>query len=123
MSYTKQTWADGSAGGTPLSATRLNHIEDGLANVYDKTESDARYANETDLAPVATAGTYTSLTAKPTLGTAAALNVGVASGVAGLGSDGKLPVAQLGGSRLIVLAAADPVPAGTVAGTVILRTA
>lgn len=30
MAYTKQTWANGKAGGTPLSATRLNHIEDGI---------------------------------------------------------------------------------------------
>lgn len=29
--YTKQTWINGSSGGTPLNATRLNHIEDGVA--------------------------------------------------------------------------------------------
>ena len=28
--YVKQTWANGSAGGTPLSASRLSHIESGL---------------------------------------------------------------------------------------------
>lgn len=28
--YTKQTWVDGPGGGTPLSATRLNHMEDGI---------------------------------------------------------------------------------------------
>jgi len=31
MTYSKQTWADGPSGGTPLSAARLNHIEDGIA--------------------------------------------------------------------------------------------
>lgn len=31
MSYTKQTWADGPGGGTPVSAARLQHIEDGIA--------------------------------------------------------------------------------------------
>lgn len=30
MTYTKQTWVNGSGGGTPISAARLNHIEDGL---------------------------------------------------------------------------------------------
>lgn len=30
MTYTKQTWANGSAGGTPISATRLAYIEDGI---------------------------------------------------------------------------------------------
>lgn len=38
MAYTKQTWTNGSAGGTPLSAARLQHLEDGLedaANVAD----------------------------------------------------------------------------------------
>ena len=36
MSYTKQTWVDGSAGGTPISAERLNHIEDGVSDAHDK---------------------------------------------------------------------------------------
>lgn len=31
MAYSKQTWKDGESGGTPISAKRLNHIEDGIA--------------------------------------------------------------------------------------------
>ena len=31
MTYTKQTWADGTGGGTPISAARLNYIENGIA--------------------------------------------------------------------------------------------
>lgn len=31
MSYTPQTWVNGSGGGTPLSAPRLNYLEQGLA--------------------------------------------------------------------------------------------
>lgn len=31
MLYEKQTWVDGAAGETPLSAERLNHVEDGVA--------------------------------------------------------------------------------------------
>jgi hypothetical protein len=30
MAYTKQTWANDAGGGTPLSAARLNYIEDGI---------------------------------------------------------------------------------------------
>lgn len=30
MAYSKQTWTNGPDGGTPLSAARLNHIEDGI---------------------------------------------------------------------------------------------
>lgn len=30
MSYTKQTWTDGAAGGTPVNAARLNYIEAGV---------------------------------------------------------------------------------------------
>lgn len=33
MAYTPQTWANGEGGGTPLSAERLNYIEQGIANV------------------------------------------------------------------------------------------
>lgn len=35
MSYSKQTWINTSAGETPLNATRLNYMEDGIANAYD----------------------------------------------------------------------------------------
>lgn len=30
MSYSKQTWADGELGATPITAARLNHMEDGI---------------------------------------------------------------------------------------------
>lgn len=33
MAYEPQRWVDGEAGGTPLSADRLNHIEQGIASV------------------------------------------------------------------------------------------
>lgn len=33
MAYERQTWADGEAGGTPITAARLNHIEEGIATV------------------------------------------------------------------------------------------
>jgi hypothetical protein len=30
MAYTKQTWSDGQAGATPITAARLNYIESGI---------------------------------------------------------------------------------------------
>lgn len=32
MAYEQQEWKDGEDGGTPLSADRLNHIEEGIAS-------------------------------------------------------------------------------------------
>lgn len=32
MAYEKQEWKDGEDGGTPITAERLNHIEEGIAN-------------------------------------------------------------------------------------------
>lgn len=37
MVYTKQTWATGTPGGTPLSAARLNIIEQGIADAHGLT--------------------------------------------------------------------------------------
>lgn len=40
MTYAKQTWNDDAAGGTPLSAPRLNHMEAGIESAhqqYDET--------------------------------------------------------------------------------------
>ena len=33
MAYTPYEWADGEAGGTPITAERLNHIEQGIADI------------------------------------------------------------------------------------------
>jgi hypothetical protein len=33
MAYEKQTWKNGKDGGTPVSADRLNHIEEGIAGI------------------------------------------------------------------------------------------
>ena len=33
MAYEPQTWADGPEGGTPITADRLNHVEQGIATV------------------------------------------------------------------------------------------
>ena len=33
MAYEPHTWADGPEGGTPITADRLNHVEQGIATV------------------------------------------------------------------------------------------
>jgi hypothetical protein len=38
VSYTKQTWADGPLGGTPRSAARLTHQEDGIKEASDRLD-------------------------------------------------------------------------------------
>lgn len=40
MAYNKQTWQNGEAGGTPISATRLNTMEDGI-EAASETAADA----------------------------------------------------------------------------------
>lgn len=37
MSYTKQTWADAPTGGTPITAARLNYMENGIADAATGT--------------------------------------------------------------------------------------
>jgi len=36
MPYTKQTWKNGSTGGTPLNKDRLGHMEDGIQEASDR---------------------------------------------------------------------------------------
>lgn len=56
MAYTKQTWANLVAGGTPLSAARLSHMEDGIeaAHLLERVlvmgKAGAVAATETDAA-------------------------------------------------------------------------
>ena len=72
MAYTKQTWADLPSKTTPINASRLTHIEDGIYNAADAAD-DANTAIG-NLATVASTGSYNDLSNKPTLGTAAAKN-------------------------------------------------
>lgn len=44
MSYTPQQWVDFPAGGTPISAARLNHMEDGIASAGSSAAADAAQA-------------------------------------------------------------------------------
>lgn len=86
------TNGSGALAASDVTAAELAHL-DGVTSAI-QTQIDAKAATSS-LATVATSGAYNDLTGKPTLGTAAALDAGSASGVATLGGDGKVPTAQL----------------------------
>lgn len=101
MAYTPQTWVDNPGGGTPLNATRLNHMETGIDGANDNADSALSAANTAS--SNASSAQTTANTANSTAGTALTtanaavpkslieakgdLVVGSASGVAG-----RLPV-------------------------------
>lgn len=96
MPYTQQTWNNGAAGGTPISAARLTVMEDGI-----HAASPGGLQTLTDAATVvyATGGVLTTL-AKVTLGGNRTLSI--TGAVAG--SAGTLIVIQDGtGSRTLTL--------------------
>lgn len=63
MPYTKQTWSNDEGGGTPLNATRLNYMEDGIEDASPQpavTNYFDRYSNGS---PVSTGvETHTDIT-------------------------------------------------------------
>ena len=44
MAYTKQVWRDLETGGTPITAERLNHIEDGIEENSQNWDSISHYS-------------------------------------------------------------------------------
>lgn len=64
MPYTKQTWSDGQAGGTPLSAARLNNMETGIDQAHDLYDLGvgATGTARVDMSESTTSTTYTVLT-------------------------------------------------------------
>ncbi|MBM1978246.1 hypothetical protein JQW35_13060 [Sulfitobacter pseudonitzschiae] len=93
---------DNLLAGAPGALDTLNELAAAIGDDADFagtiTAALALKANTADLTPVATAGTYASLTGKPTLGTAAALSVPVsgdaASGEVVKGNDSRLTDAR-----------------------------
>ncbi len=59
MAYEKQQWENGAEGGTPISADRLNHMEDGIADAeqdlgdYAKKSELGDYAKKSELGDLA----------------------------------------------------------------------
>lgn len=71
MAYSPQPWANRAAGGTPLSAARLNHMEAGIEDADERLTAAeaalAEKADSADLATVATSGAYADLTGRPVI--------------------------------------------------------
>ena len=55
IEYQEQTWVDGESGGTPISASRLGHMEDGIKAACDACDSDKWQSGDT----MSVAGLYT----------------------------------------------------------------
>lgn len=65
--YTPQTWVNGSAGGTPLNATALNRIENGIESMDDRVtflEDNAVTSTAIDSIVQMTQAAYNSLGTK-----------------------------------------------------------
>lgn len=73
MTYSPQTWNDGEAGGTPVSAARLTHMETGISNALASED------NLSDLDDDATARTNLGL------GDSAVKNTGTTAGTVAAG--------------------------------------
>jgi hypothetical protein len=46
VTYTPRTWADGSSGGTPITAADLNNIESGIVNALTTADASVTYAKK-----------------------------------------------------------------------------
>ena len=61
INYQEQTWVDGSSGGTPINASRLGHMEDGIKAACDDCDSDKWRSGDTmSVTGLNTAGYITS---------------------------------------------------------------
>lgn len=49
MAYSKQSWTDGTSGGTPVSAARLAHMEDGIGAALTPDQLDTTPLTPADL--------------------------------------------------------------------------
>lgn len=72
MAYVKQTWVDGSAGGTPISAARLGHIEDGIEAAADTADTAAADVSTKQERLIVRSGRVTSGNVNPLPNTAGA---------------------------------------------------
>ena len=113
--YTKQDWKDGTDGGTPITAARLAHIEDGIAghahSASDVT-SGTLSADRLPTVPIAHGGTGATTAA-------AALTALGAASASDLASVRDSVSQALGGKNLIYGAFTATVGAGNTTSTVV----
>lgn len=65
--YTPQTWANGQVGGTPLSAARLQHIEDGLTAIDNTFLAGWAASGSYQLTAITYDATYTTVVSTATV--------------------------------------------------------
>jgi hypothetical protein len=106
VAYTKQSWSNGEEGGTPLSAARLSHIEDGIEAAATTADSAVQPG---DLADVATTGSYSDLDDKPSIPDSPG-DIGAATAAQGALADSAVQPEDLGTAALV--------DTGTTEGTV-----
>jgi hypothetical protein len=80
VTYVKQAWANGSAGGTPITAERLGYIETGVDVAHDLAEAAQADA---DLAQTAAAAAQTDADAAAAAAAAAQADADTAAAAAG----------------------------------------
>src|SRR5690606_27872174 len=141
MAYTPKTWADGEAGGTPITAAELNRMETGIDDAHDAIDglpeplelgtsgTTAAAGNHTHTAASigAAAASHTHTLAQVTdAGDAAGMDVGTASGTVAAGNHTHTAAAVGAASasrthtlrQLTDAGAAAALDLGTAAGTV-----
>lgn len=92
MAYSKQSWADGPSGGTPISAERLGHIEDGIEAAAETADAALPKTGGTVTSDLTVAGMLNvSASASMTFGSSADVNL-YRAGADTLGTDDSLLV-------------------------------
>lgn len=115
MPYSKQTWNDSSSGGTPLSAARLNHMEDGISDADTaaasaQTTAAAASSTATAALSAANAAQTAATAAQATANTAIPLSTVTAAGdmIVGTGAGAVTRVPVLADSRMFEADSTNP---------------
>lgn len=78
MAYTKQTWSNGSGGGTPTSAARFNYMEDGIEAAAAPTVPATTQSGTTYTLALGDAGTVVEFTSASSVTLTVPTNASVA---------------------------------------------
>ena len=88
MAYTPQTWTDGSAGNTPISAARLTVMENGIAAA--STPNAAAITDSTSVGRSVLTATDAGAARSAIAAGTSSLVLGTASGTAAAGDDSRI---------------------------------